>query len=841
MSAAAENLTGKQRLKLPYMWLLVGAGIVVCLSSTYMLDTSRIDGQFLLLAAFTVLVGSRIGIQIPKTQAEITVSDTFVFFTMLVYGGEAAILLASAEALCSSLRFSKKWITRLFNASLLACSTFATVWVLRLCFGQITNLTPGDYQKEFILAIFLMALTQYGVNSGLAALRDSLKLNRPYLQTWHDHYLWTSITYFAGASAAAIVAKMVGGLGIYAFLISLPIIGIIYFTYRTYHKSLVSAENYAAEQQRVNHALQESEEHFRNAFDHAAGMALIAPDGRWLQVNKSLCDILGYSEQELLAINYQSITHREDLGQGLLHIYDLLEGKTAVSQSEKRYLHKLGEDVWVLESASVVHGVDGAPRHLIFQIQDITERKRAEQQIHHAAFHDTLTNLPNRAMLAGRLSLALARSKRNQHYQFAVLFIDLDRFKIVNDSLGHTMGDQLLVELAGRLVTCLRNNDTAARLGGDEFALLLDDIKDPLEAVHVAERVQESLQLPFDLNAQEFFTSASIGIAYSRTGYACPEDILRDADTAMYRAKANGKARYEVFDAEMHQRALQALKLESDLRRAIDRGEISVHYQPILSLITGEVTGFEALARWFHPELGMILPARFIPLAEETGLIIPLGEMVLRTACRQMKEWQDAWGSDIAQPLTVSVNLSGKQFSQSNLVEQIEQILKEVRLAPHSLRLEITESVVMENANSATDMLHQMKALGVQLSIDDFGTGYSSLSYLHRFPFDILKVDRSFVARMTSDRESAGIVETIMMLSDKLGKYVVAEGIETEGQLELLKAMGCEYGQGYLFSEPVATNLIPSLFLMPSSVADLTTNVALDREGLELINDAYAM
>jgi diguanylate cyclase (GGDEF)-like protein/PAS domain S-box-containing protein len=842
MSAAAEeNLIGKQRLNLPYMRLLIAVGAGVCLFSAYRLDTSRLDLQLLLLAAFTATIGSRIGIQIPKTKAEITVSDTFVFLTLLLYGGEAAILLAAVEALCSSLRFSKRWTTRLFNASLLACSTFTTVWILRLCFGQITKLVPGAYRKEFILAIFLMALTQYGVNSGLAALRDSLKLNRPFWRLWHDHYLWTSITYLAGASAAAIVAELAGSFGLYAFIVSVPIIGIIYFTYSTYRNSLVSAENYAKEQQRVNHALQESEEHFRNAFDHAAGMALIAPDGHWLQVNKSLCEILGYSEQELLATNYQSVTHREDLSQGLLHVYDLLEGKTAVSQSEKRYVHKLGRDVWVLESASVVRGRDGAPRHLIFQIQDVTERKRAEQQVRHAAFHDTLTNLPNRALLADRLSLALARARRNPDYQFAVLFLDLDRFKIVNDSLGHTMGDQLLVELAQRLELCLRKNDTAARLGGDEFAMILDDIKDTLDAIHIAERVQESLHQPFDLNGQEFFTSASIGIAYSSSGYECPEDILRDADTAMYRAKANGKARYEVFDAEMHQRALQALKLEGDLRRAIERGEIRVQYQPIFSLTSGDVGGFEALARWDHPEHGAIPPDKFIPLAEETGLILALGEAVLRTACRQMKEWQDRWCCAAGQSLTISVNLSGKQFSQPNLVQQIEQVLRETNLDPRSLRLEITESVVMENANTATEMLHQMKELGVQLSIDDFGTGYSSLSCLHRFPFDILKVDRSFVAGMTTDHESACIVEIIMMLSDKLGKQVVAEGIETDEQLEQLKALACEYGQGYLFSRPVEAVVVPGLFFKRASQSNPLTGAALDAEETKLLDEAYAL
>jgi diguanylate cyclase (GGDEF)-like protein len=441
-------------------------------------------------------------------------------------------------------------------------------------------------------------------------------------------------------------------------------------------------------------------------------------------------------------------------------------------------------------------------------------------------------------MLTDRLSLDLVRAKRNKGYQFAVLFLDLDRFKIVNDSLGHTMGDQLLVELSVRLESCLRKNDTAARLGGDEFAVILDDIKDPLDAVYVAERVQESLTKPFDLNGQEFYTSASIGIAYSKTGYERPEEILRDADTAMYRAKANGKARYEVFDSEMHQRALRTLKLESDLRRAIEREEIQVHYQPIISLKNRDVIGFEALARWVHPEQGTIPPEKFIPLAEETGLIVALDGLVLKAACRQLKEWQDSCAS-VNKSWTVSVNLSGKQFSQSGLVQSIKQVLQDTSLAPSCLRLELTESVVMENAKTAADMLHQLKAIGLRLSLDDFGTGYSSLSYLHCFPFDVLKVDRSFIAKVASDREIASIVETIMMLASKLNKEVVAEGIETEEQLEKLKALNCEYGQGYLFSKPVEAAMVPNL--LESARAGEFLNNGGSMENVEPLDPGYAM
>jgi diguanylate cyclase (GGDEF)-like protein/PAS domain S-box-containing protein len=681
-----------------------------------------------------------------------------------------------------------------------------------------------------------MATVQYIANSGLAALRESMKLNRPFLEIWQKHFLWTSITYYAGASAAGMIMKLINGFGLYAFLVSLPIIGIIYATYRTYRRNIVDAEQHASEQSRITQALQQSEEHFRNAFDHAAGMALISADGQWRRVNRSLCQILGYSEQELLATNFQEVTYPDDLGDDLVHIYQLLEGKRSIDQREKRYLHKLGHPIWVLQSASVARNAGGDALHLILQIQDITERKRAEEQVHHAAFHDALTGLPNRSLLSDRLSLALARAKRNKEYQFAVLFLDLDRFKLVNDSLGHTLGDQLLVELGKRLELCMRKSDTVARLGGDEFGMLLDGIKDPYDAIYIAERIQEELTEPFALNGHEFLTTTSIGIAFSQTGYDGPEDILRDADIAMYRAKANGKARYEVFDVAMHSHAVEMLMLERELRHAIERKAVNVHYQPIVTLADRKLIGFEALARIDSSELGPISPSQFIPLAEETGLIVPLGMLVLQEACRQTLEWHKKFPRE--QPLTISVNLSSKQFTQVNLVDLIKKGLEETGLDPSCLNLEVTESVIMEKAQDAADMLTQLKELGVTISIDDFGTGYSSLSYLHSFPFDILKIDRSFVCRMATEDQSLGIVETILTLAQKLEKKVVAEGVETEDQAAALVELGCGYGQGFLFSRPLWSSEAEKLITKHGAL-----NAANDEPvpGVEVTNEIYAM
>jgi diguanylate cyclase (GGDEF)-like protein len=431
---------------------------------------------------------------------------------------------------------------------------------------------------------------------------------------------------------------------------------------------------------------------------------------------------------------------------------------------------------------------------------EVTERKIAEAKLIHDAFHDSLTGLPNRALFIERLGRVIEQTKRFKDYFFAVLFLDLDRFKVVNDSLGHLLGDQLLIKFARRLEIYLRSVDTVARLGGDEFVILLHGIQSINCAIQIADRIQKELTLPFDLNGYEVFISTSIGIALSTTGYDQPEEILRDADTVMYRAKALGKARYEVFDKDMHARAVTLLQLENDLRRSLERQELQVHYQPVVSLKTGRINGFEALVRWQHPHRGLVSPVEFIPIAEETGLIIPIGYWVLCEACRQISAWQEYYQ---ASPLTISVNFSGKQFSQPDLIKQIDQILQETGLDGKSLKLEITESVLIENAESAAAMFLHLKSLGVQVHIDDFGTGYSSLSYLHRFPIDGLKIDRSFVSRMGVNNENSEIVKTIMTMAHNLGMSVIAEGIETAEQLTQLRALQCEYGQGYFFSKPL--------------------------------------
>ncbi len=432
--------------------------------------------------------------------------------------------------------------------------------------------------------------------------------------------------------------------------------------------------------------------------------------------------------------------------------------------------------------------------------KEIARREKYQKQLLEKAFHDDLTRLPNRALFRERLKQAMKLSKKRADYNFAVLFLDCDRFKIINDSLGHTIGDKLLIEVASRLKLCLRPIDTIARLGGDEFTILLEDTIAIDDATKVAERINSELSLPFYLDEHEVFINASIGIVLGTKDYDTPETILRDADTAMYRAKAEGKGCFRVFEPYMHASAQKTLEIETDLRRAINRQEFLVYYQPLICLHSGKIEGFEALVRWMHPDKGTIAPADFIPVAEETGSIVEIGMWVLRTACYQLRAWQDLY---LNPNLTVSVNLSVKQFSQPNLIEQIDKILQETNIDSHCLSLEITESAIMDNAETATKILQQLKSRQIKLSMDDFGTGYSSLSYLHHFPIDTLKIDRSFISRVGINGENMEIVQAIATLASHLGMRTIAEGVETDKQLERIKAMGCNFGQGYLFSKPL--------------------------------------
>lgn len=458
---------------------------------------------------------------------------------------------------------------------------------------------------------------------------------------------------------------------------------------------------------------------------------------------------------------------------------------------------------------SEINGLIDVSSILMMELElrsDLTLKRQTQEHLLYSTLHDALTGLPNRSLFTERLRHAMRRAARHPDDLFAVLFLDLDRFKDINDNLGHFAGDELLRAVARRLEACIRPEDTVARLSGDEFAILLESITDTSDAGRVAERIEEALSFPINLAGAEVTTSASMGIVTSSMAHDQPEQLLRSADMAMYRAKAAGRARYEMFDRAMHTDALERLRLETDLRRAVEAGEFLLHYQPVVSLRTGRVTGLEALIRWQHPERGLVHPADFIPIAEETGLIVPIGKWVLLEACERIKAWQVAYPRK--EPLTMGVNLSVKQFAQPDLIDQIKTAIETTGVAPRSLQLEITESSIIDKGRAAISILSRIRELGPQVYLDDFGTGYSSLSYLHGLPIDAIKIDRAFVSSMDTDDKNLRLVRTILTLAEIVGVRAEAEGISTSEQLRELRALNCEQGQGYLFSAPITRDAV---------------------------------
>lgn len=786
---------------------------ILCLVAAFInLPYQRLDSKLIVLCALTIGVGSRITLQIPRFKSHIAVSDIFIFFALLLYGGEVAIILAAVEAIFSSWRFCNRKFTVFFNMSVMAFSTTLVFLVLEGfgLYDETQSQIQGANFNNFVAALLVMAVTQFLCNTTLAAIYGALKNEIPPWETWKTKYAWTFITYFVGAIGAGVLLQLTISIGFVVVIAAFPVIFFIYLTYRMYLKNVEmsitqaeQAEQHAEILQKQSSALRESEERFRSAFNYAPiGIALVSPAGNWLKINRALCEILGYTEEEFLATAFHSMLFNEDLGDTLVKIHELLSGKIPSCQMEQRYIHKTGKTVWASWSVSTASDAQSGRPNMIFQIQDITDKKLAEEKLQYEATHDALTGLPNRAFFMSRLENALHKAQEMRDYKVSILFIDLDRFKVVNDSLGHLTGDRLLIGIADRLRDCLRPSDIVARLGGDEFAILVEGSHTPDEVIKIAERVKQKFAAPFDLSGQEVYSSASIGILHNSENHLIPADMMHDADTAMYQAKRAGKARHEVFDERMHKAVKETLQLENDLRRAIERKELVVYYQPIHSLAGGEVLGVEALARWNHPQLGVLSPNKFIPLAEEIGLIDRLGEHILRLATAQIFALKERLPESFE--FILNVNLSCKQFEQPNLVPDIKQILAETGFPPDRLKLEITESVFFEHKEKAVKMLHQLCELGIEINIDDFGTGYSNLSYLMQLPISTLKIDRSFIAPIQQEGDNVEILQTIVMLAQNLGMKVIAEGVETEFQVEQLKKFNCEVAQGFLFSRPMS-------------------------------------
>jgi diguanylate cyclase (GGDEF)-like protein len=704
--------------------------------ATLNLSSDLFDWQFFLISCFAILVAPRLCFTLPRSGFILSFSDAMIFLAFLLYGGEAAIIIATVErfANCTYLEYKGTLVgkyTFIGNVGIVAVSTTIT-FLFSFFILQTIKISPSSSATSNLITVLgMLALSQFLSDSTLASLFHTLKTKTPFFSAWKKEGISISLTHFAGAGLAGIVYKLLHYADVFSVIISLTIFAVVYFTYRHIITEMTKSIEQAEQAER----------------DKAE-----AERERRIEVEK-------YAENLAVAL-----TKEEETGKAL----------------------------W-----------------------------KSRQAFQQAALHDSLTKLPNRAFFGEILREVLGKtrkfsdvSERNTKIRECnrvtcyVLFLDLARFKTINDSLGHTIGDKVLVLVAKRFLRILEQRDFVARLGGDEFAVVLKTIETAEQAEDIAWNIHQRISQPFSISGNKINIGINIGIAPCTGDYETPEDVLRDADIAMHYAKERGTG-VELFSKELRQQFVQRAQIESELPFAIERGEMALHYQPIISLKDGSLIGFEALLRWFHRERGFVSPAEFIPIAEETGHIVPITTWILKETCNQLAKWQKI--SYAHRQLIVSVNISGRHLSYQSLLVDVEMALDSTKLSPSSLKLEITESAAMENAEQTIRMLSHLKSLGVQLSIDDFGTGYSSLSYLHRLPLDTLKIDRSFVNSVGENGEDSEILQTIVSLAKNLKMRVIAEGIETESQLNILKNLGCDYGQGYLMSKPLPKDAMEEL------------------------------
>ena len=812
MILTKELPTTRRPLAKWYMLAIATLGGLCVAYSIATFPVHKLDLNLVILAGLTLALGTRITLPIPQFKSHISVSDTVIFLTLVLYGGEAAIILAAIEAFLSARRFCNEQITVFFNSGTLAVSTAAVVLLLSAygLYGEPQLHGQPGYVAAFLTALSVMAVTQFLFNTILASAYDSLKSSLHLWETWKSKYVMTFPTYLVGSLGAGALVKLIDLGGFAVMFATVPVVVFVFLAYRMYLRNVEMSIGQAEQAREYAHAMKErtvalrdSEERFRRAFDHAPiGIAIVSPLGKWIKTNRALSRILGYSPKEFKEMSFHQIMFDDDLGKTLIKLNEVQTGAIDGCELEQRYRHKNGSTVWVSWSASTSGNAGETGVNFIFQLQDISEKKIAEAQLKHEASHDSLTGLPNRANFMKRLDAALHRVKTEPKYRVSVLFIDLDRFKVVNDSLGHYVGDELLVAMAGRLNASMRPPDMVARLGGDEFVVLVEGRYYSEKITRIAERIQKKISAPFKLEGHEVFTTASIGILNAGDQHLTSEDVIRDADTAMYQAKRSGKARHETFDDAMRDAVRETHQLETDLRRAIQNGDLKVHYQPIYALADESLYALEALARWDHPRLGPVSPDRFVPLVEEIGLMDDLGDHVMRTACGEFGAMRRE-NPDLRN-VKLSINISSKQFAEANIIDRIENILAQSRFPSERLKLEITETVFFEDHERASKVLGRLRAMGIETDIDDFGTGYSNLGYLVRLPISTLKIDKSFVMPMTENPANREVIRTVISLAENLGFRVVAEGIESEHQRDILRSLGCDYGQGYFYSRPLS-------------------------------------
>jgi len=752
-------------------------------------------------------------LRIPRSTNSFAAGEIFIFLLVLLHGPAAAALASAGEALVGSWRTSKRWSSRIASPAMAAVAIFLAASLLHWALAELK--AHGLFNEGMLLAAsMLFAVAYFVFNTLLVTLVGHLKRSEwPHLSSFLRSFGWVGFTYAGSALIAVLLQLTFQSFGIGVLVAAVPIIGMLLTTLHYYFRQqetsdrirearMEAAERETARTTQHLRELELSEKRFQSAFAHAAiGMALVSTAGRVLQANRALSGLVGRDSAAMAGVSFAELVCREDAGLLDEQLQRVLDREVEAFAVELRCRHLSGREIWVSLHCGFFADSSSTEPCLIFQVHDITARRRAEGRLQHIAYHDSLTNLANRSRFNECLLQALENQREDPSRHFAVMYLDFDRFKLINDSLGHGAGDEFLLKVARRIQQHVRPSDVLARLGGDEFAILTEHVGRSRDAVALAERLQQVLQEPLQVAGKEISTSASIGITFSEVGYQTPEEVLRDADLAMYKAKSQGRAQFALFDSSLHRQATEQLSLEGDLRRAIADGELSLVFQPIYELAPRRLVAFEALVRWHHPQRGLICPDVFIPMAEESGLIEALSQWVLQNACSQLRAWHSQF--PLATGIGMHMNASSRDFASVTFTNRVNATLERLALRPSLLTLEITENALMERMDGAATTMTQLRQLGVGLSIDDFGTGYSSLSYLSMLPITSLKIDRSFVSQLQGSAENSEIVRAVITLGASLGKQVIAEGIETEAQLGRLEQLGCGHGQGYLLAEPL--------------------------------------
>ncbi|MBQ0934613.1 putative bifunctional diguanylate cyclase/phosphodiesterase [Ideonella paludis] len=802
------------------LWLgIVGCGAAVGLWSVlHLAQSATLPWAAIALATAMAVLASWVPVRIPRSKTSFTVSDFFLFYLLLSHGPAAAALAAGVEGAFAAVRTSQRLSSRLSTPAAALVGFAAAGLVL-----EHTRLLLAPWLRPEVaamvglcIAAFLPFVCTTLPLTSLLALKRGRSVS---LRQWWHQCSWFGAIYLGSAMAAAIAHMNTLQFGPTALVTTVLVVFAIILLLR------VSLERQEAEHQaqevRLRDAQREAELgqlRFTASFTHAGvGMAIVNPEGHVVQVNKALCRLLKSTEASLLGHPFSAFLHDGDVDLFSRTLRDATQREEQAFSIELRCITPTGDEPWVTLHCSQFDDPGHLGTFRIYQLHDITSQREAESRLQHIAYHDSLTDLANRNCFGAALTVAVERSRSDANIRFAVMFLDLDRFKIVNDSLGHLAGNELLREVAHRLRRCVRPSDLVARLGGDEFAILLNAVSSIEMGTRLAERVLEALTRPVSINGTELIPGASIGITFSDLGYRTVDEVLRDADLAMYEAKGAGRGRVVVFDQSMHERIADKLALEADLRKAIGAGQLSVVFQPIFDLDPYRLSGFEALARWEHPERGPISPSVFIALAEESGRIEALTRWVIDHAVAQLAQWLHEMPS--MSHLDMHVNISSHDLTRPGLVEHVQQVLTRHGLPAHHLTLEITETMLMNDLEVSLGYLQGLRDAGIRFSIDDFGTGYSSLAYLSTLPLDSLKIDRSFVMGMEALPQNVEIVRAVMNLGKSLGKTVIAEGIEQPQQLQILRSLGVPRGQGYLLSKPLKAEQVPALLAVPARSA----------------------